>query len=200
MNGGKRFKPIIGLLFLFAAGSCGNAPIQISAVETAPAGGAAAALRSPGDPSDDPAQGSGGVGSLEKAATAATHAVEGTHVLSVQSENGGQIWEVQLGRPDGTEQLMEVDASGDVVSKPRTKDTGRGEKTRVMGIIKDAELSFDDVVKKVSSAVPHGKITHISLDRYTDKVLVWDVDVLTPDGAWHGLKIDARTGAVDKTG
>ncbi|MEV0151780.1 MULTISPECIES: PepSY domain-containing protein [unclassified Nonomuraea] len=200
MNGGKRFKPIVGVLFLFAAGACGSAPIQTSAVETAPAGGAAPALMSPGDPSGDSAQESGGIGSLEKAVAAATNAVEGTKVLSVQSENGGQIWEVQLARPDGTEQLMEVDASGNVVSKPRSKDTGKGEKARVMGIIEDAELSFEDVVKKVSSAVPHGKITHISLDRYTGKILVWDVDVLTPDGAWHGLKIDARTGTVSRTG
>lgn len=176
MNGGKRIKTIIGTIFagsaLLAAAACGSADTQSNAVEAAPAGGAIADLRSPSvppsDPSGDPSQEPGGMASLEKAATAAMNAVEGSTVVSVQSENGGAIWEVQLAGPDGTEQLLEVDASGKVVSEPRAKDTGKGEKARVMGIIKDAELNFKEAVEKVSSSVPQGKITHMSLDRYNN--------------------------------
>ncbi len=138
--------------------------------------------------------------SLEKASTAVMNAVEGSTVLSVQSENGGEIWEVQLAGPDGTEQLLEVDPSGKVISGPRTKDTGEGEKARVMSIIKDAKLTFKEAMEKVSSSVPGGKITHMSLDKYSDNLLVWDVDVVTPDGTWHGIKIDAKNGTVTKNG
>ncbi|NUW33732.1 PepSY domain-containing protein [Nonomuraea sp. SMC257] len=206
MNGRRRTKTTIGTIFagsaLLAAAACGSAQPQLSAVEPAPAGEAAAgpmSLPGPlGNPSGDPGQESGGTAS-EKASAAAMNAVKGSKVLSVQSENGGQIWEVQLAAPDGTERLLEVDASGKV-SAVRVKDTGKGEKARVMGIIKDAELTFEDAVKKVSSAVSQGKIIHMSLDRYNDKLLVWEADVLTSDGTWHGVKVDAKTGTVTKTG
>ncbi|MEV4548570.1 PepSY domain-containing protein [Nonomuraea wenchangensis] len=124
-------------------------------------------------------------------------AVKGSKGLSVQSNNGGRLWEVQLAGPDGTERLLEVDDSGKVSG---VKDTGQGEKARVMGISKDARLSFDDAAAKVSSAVPEGRITHMSLDRYGDDTLVWDADVLTSEGVWRLVKVDARTGAVTKNG
>ncbi|MBN6054747.1 PepSY domain-containing protein, partial [Nonomuraea sp. RK-328] len=135
----------------------------------------------------------------EKAGAAAMNAVKGSTVLSIQSENGGQLWEVQLAGSDGTERLLEVDASGKV-SAVRVKDTGKWEKARVVGIVKDAELTFKDAVEKVSSAVPQGKIIHMSLDKYSDNLLVWDADVITSDGAWHGVKVDAKTGTVTKSG
>lgn len=201
-------KTIIDAIFassaLLAAAACGSADTQSSAVKVAPAGGAVAGLRSSaepsGDPSGDPGQAAGETTSLEKAIAAAMNAVKSSTVLSVQSENGGQIWEVQLAGSDGTERLLEVDASGKVVSGPRVKDTGEGEKARVMGIVKDAELTFKDAVEKVSSSV-RGKITHMSLDKYNDNnLLVWDVDVATPDGSWQGVKVDAKTGTVTKNG
>ncbi|SET82391.1 PepSY domain-containing protein [Nonomuraea wenchangensis] len=126
-------------------------------------------------------------------------AVKGSKVLSVQSNNGGRLWEVQLAGPDGTERLLEVDDLGRV-SGVRVKDTGQGEKARVLGISKDARLSFDDAAAKVSSVVPEGRITHMSLDRYGDDALVWDADVLTSEGVWRGVKVDARSGAVTKNG
>ncbi len=105
---------------------------------------------------------------------------------------------MQLAGPDGTERLLEVDDSGKV-SGGRV-NTGEGEKGRGMGISKDARLSFDDAAAKVSSAVPEGRITHMSLDRYGDDALVWDADVLTSEGVWRLVKVDARTGAVTKNG
>ncbi|MEV7908309.1 PepSY domain-containing protein, partial [Streptomyces anulatus] len=61
-------------------------------------------------------------------------------------------------------------------------------------------LTFKDAVEKVSSSVPHGKITHLSLDRYNNNLLVWDADVVTPDGTWHEVKVDAKNGTVTKNG
>ncbi|MBT2233175.1 PepSY domain-containing protein [Nonomuraea sp. NEAU-A123] len=208
MKAGRRIKTIIDAIFassaLLAVAACGSVDTQSNAGKAAPAGGAAVGLLSPpgpsGDPGGEPGQEPGGTASLDKAIAAAMDAVKGSTVLSVQSENGGQIWEVQLAGSDGTERLVEVDESGKVVSGPRVKDTGKGEKARVMAIVKDAELTFKDAVDKVSSAV-HGKITHMSLDRYNDNnLLVWDVDVATPDGTWQGVKVDAKTGAVTKNG
>ncbi|MGV9777982.1 PepSY domain-containing protein [Streptosporangium sp. NPDC003464] len=185
---------------LLAAAACGSAHTQSGAVRAAPAGGAVAAPVSPsgapGDPSGEP----DGTASLEKVATAATDAVKGSTVLSVQAENGGRIWEVQLAGPDGTERLLEVDASGKVVSGSRVKDTGDKEKARVMGMVKDSELTFGAAAEKVASSMPQGKIVHMSLDRYEDNLLVWDVDVVTPDGTWHEVKIDAKNGTVTKNG
>ncbi|MFG1617368.1 PepSY domain-containing protein [Nonomuraea wenchangensis] len=125
-------------------------------------------------------------------------AVKGSKVLSVQSNNGGRLWEVQLAGPDGTERRLEVDDSGKV-SGGRV-NTDEGEKGRGMGISKDARLSFDDAAAKVSSVVPEGRITHMSLDRYGDDALVWDAGVLTSEGVWRGVKVDARSGAVTKNG
>ncbi|MGA4994653.1 PepSY domain-containing protein [Nonomuraea bangladeshensis] len=146
-----------------------------------------------------PSEPPGGTGAGERASAAAMDAVKNSKVLSVQSNNEGRVWEVQLAGPDGTERLLEVDASGKV-SGARVKDTGEGEKARVMGLSKDARLSFKDAAAKVSSAVPEGRITHMSLDRYGDEALVWDADVLTSEGAWHGVKVDARTGNVTRIG
>ncbi|MET8984592.1 PepSY domain-containing protein [Nonomuraea wenchangensis] len=122
-------------------------------------------------------------------------------VASTRTWNAGlsRLWEVQLAGPDGTERLLEVDDSGKV-SGVRVKDTGEGEKARVMGINRDARLTFEEAAAKVYSAVPEGRITHMSLDRYGDNALVWDADVLTSEGAWHGVKVDARTGAVTRDG
>ncbi|GAA2301743.1 hypothetical protein GCM10010149_58770 [Nonomuraea roseoviolacea subsp. roseoviolacea] len=206
MNGRRRTKTIIGTIFagsaLLAAAACGEARIQPSAVEAPPAGDAVAGLMSSSAPLAEPSGDSGqqsGDTAGERASAAAMNAVEGSKVLSIQSENGGRIWEVQLAASDGTERLLEVDTSGKV-SAVRVKDTGEGEKARVMGIVKDAELTFKDAAEKVSTAVPQGKILHMSLDRYGDNLLVWDADVITSDGAWHGVKVDAKTGTVTKTG
>ncbi|WP_113705403.1 PepSY domain-containing protein [Nonomuraea lactucae] len=127
-------------------------------------------------------------------------AVKGSTLLSVQSENDGQIWGIQVAGSDGTERLLEVDASGKVVSGPRVKDTGEGEKARVMGMVKGSEVTFKEAAEKVSSSVPQGKITHMSLDRYNDNLLVWDADVVTEDGTWHGVRVNAEDGTVTKNG
>ncbi|WP_431897520.1 PepSY domain-containing protein [Nonomuraea sp. bgisy101] len=199
MNGGKRTKAIISAVFacsaLLAAAACGSVDTQSSAVKAAPAG-----LMSPSGMPADPSQEPGGMADLGKVGAAAMAAVEGSTILSVQAENDGQLWEVQLAGPDGTERVLEVDSSGKVVSEPRVKVTGEGEKERVMGIIKDAKVTFQDAVEKVSSAMPEGKIAHLSLDRYSDDTLVWDGDIVSPDGAWQGVKVDAKTGTVTKEG
>ncbi|MEV6160123.1 PepSY domain-containing protein [Nonomuraea sp. NPDC052129] len=199
MNGRNRSKTIIGTIFagsaLLAAGACAGAHTQSGTIKAEPARGVIPLpMSTPGGPQQEP----GDMASLEKAATAATSSAEGSHVLSVQSENDGKIWEVQLAGPDGTERLLEVDASGKVVSEARSKDTGKYEKARVMGLIKDAKVTFKDALEKVSSSVSHGKITHMSLDKYNNDLLVWDVDVVSPDGTWQGLKIDAKSGTVTK--
>ena len=209
-----RIKTIIEAIFagsaLLVAAACGSADTQSGAVKAAPAVPAVAGLMSPsepsepaepsGDPSGGTGQESGDMASLEKASAAAMNAVKNSTLLSVQSENGGQIWEIQLAGSDGSERLLEVDASGKVISGPRVKDTGKGEKARVMGIVKDAEVSFKDAVEKVSASV-RGKITHMSLDKYNkNDLLVWDIDVATPDGGWQGVKVDAKTGTVTKNG
>ncbi|MET9341781.1 PepSY domain-containing protein [Nonomuraea sp. NPDC003804] len=204
MSDRKRATSIIRSVFagsaLLAVAACGSAATQSKAVEAAPAGGAIAGLASPSEMPGDPSQEPGGMAGLEKAGAAAVAAVQGSTILSVQAENDGQLWEIQLAGPDGTERVMEVDASGKVVSEPRVKDTGETEKGRVMSIAKDAKVTFKEAVEKVSSAVPEGKITHLSLDKYNENTLVWDADVVTPDGTWHGVKVDATTGAVTKEG
>ncbi|GHH64835.1 hypothetical protein GCM10017673_08200 [Streptosporangium violaceochromogenes] len=208
MNDGKRIKAIIGTVFtglaLLAAAACESAPTRFGAVKAVPADGAVVGFVSPSGPpsdsDDDPGREPGGTANLEKVGAAAMDAVKGSTVLSFQAENNGRIWEVQLAGPDGTERLLEVDASGKGVSGPRVKDTGKEEKARVMGIVKDSELTYKEAAEKVSSSVPHGKITHMSLDRYHNGLLVWDVDVVTPDGTWHEVKVGAKDGVVTKYG
>lgn len=202
MNGGKRTKAIISALFagsaLLAAAACGSADTQSSAGKAAPVRAAIAVLTT--SPSD-PGQESGDTASLEKAGAAAVNSVQGSTILSVQAENDGKIWEIQLAGPDGTEHVLEVDAAGTAIAEPRVKDTGSGEKARVVALVKDAKQTFKDAVEKVSAAVPQGAITHMSLDRYSDNnALVWDVDVMGPGGTWHGVKVNAEDGTVTTTG
>lgn len=203
MNGGKRVKTIIGAIFAgsaLLAAACGSTHTQSDAIKAAPAGGTIAGLMSPSGPSGGPSQESGGMASLEKAGAVAMNAVKGSMLLSIQSENHGRIWGVQLAGSDGTERQMEVDASGNVVSGPRVIDTGAAEKARVMAMVKDSELTFKDAAQKARSSVPRGKITHLSLDRYSSNLLVWDADVVTPDGTGYEVKIDAKNGTVTKNG
>ncbi|MBO3749082.1 PepSY domain-containing protein [Streptosporangiaceae bacterium NEAU-GS5] len=203
MSDGNRLKTIVGIALagsaLFAAGACGSGDAGFTA---APVGGVDVGLMSSSPSSSDGMQSggadSGDMASLDKVVAAATGAVQGSSVLSVQAENNGQMWEVQLAAPDGTEQLLEVDASGKVLSEPRAKDTGPEEKARVMSIVKDAKLTFQEAMKKVSKEAPNSKITHMSLDKYGDNLLIWDVDVVGQDGNWQALKINAKDGTVTK--
>lgn len=199
MNGGNRTTTIISAVVagsaLLAATACGSADTRSSAARAVPV------IMSPsGPPGGDPGQEPGGTASLEQAGAAARSAVKDSTLLSVQAQNNGQIWEVQLAGPDGTEHVVDMDAAGKAISPARVKDTGAWEKARVMAIVKAAKINFKEAVEKVSAAVPQGKITHLSLDMYDDKRLVWDADVITQNGTWHGIKVDARTGTVTKEG
>ncbi|MEU4541797.1 PepSY domain-containing protein [Nonomuraea dietziae] len=155
---------------------------------------------SPGEPSPGDASPGAGAADLRKAGTAATEAVEGGTIISIEAEDDGRLWEVHVVGSDGVEQQLDVDAeSGDVVSGPTAEDDEAEEKARLMALVKGAELTYEEAAEKVATAVPGGKITELSLDRHEGKV-VWEADVTGSDGTKQEVKVDAKDGTVTKNG
>ncbi|GAA2656924.1 hypothetical protein GCM10010412_027240 [Nonomuraea recticatena] len=153
---------------------------------------------SPGDPSPGEASPGAGAGDLQKAGSAATEAIEGGTIISIEAEDDGRLWEVHVVGSDGVEQQLDVDAeSGDVVSGPTAEDDDAGDKARLMALVKGAELSYEEAAEKVATAVPGGKITELSLDRHQGKV-VWEADVMGSDGTKQEVRVDAKDGTVTK--
>ncbi|GAA3472576.1 hypothetical protein GCM10018965_071290 [Nonomuraea roseola] len=153
---------------------------------------------SPGDPSPGDMSPGAGAADLQKVGKAATEAVEGGTLISMESEDDGRLWEVHVVGSDGVEQQLDVDAkSGDVVSGPTAEDDDAGDKARLMALVKGAELTYEDAAEKVAGSVPEGKITELSLDRHEGKV-IWEADVTGSDGSKHEVRVDAKDGKVTK--
>ncbi|MEV4063141.1 PepSY domain-containing protein [Nonomuraea dietziae] len=153
---------------------------------------------SPGDPSPGEASPGAGAADLQKVGKAATEAVEGGTLISMESEDDGRLWGVHVVGSDGVEQQLDVDAkSGDVVSGPTAEDDDPGDKARLMALVKGAELTYEDAAEKVAGSVPEGKITELSLDRHEGKV-IWEADVTGSDGSKHEVRVDAKEGTVTK--
>lgn len=213
MTGSKRTKAIIGAgvagAALLAAAACAGTPTDAAKAAPAPAvGGAVAGLASPTMPPEpspgemspgEPSPGVGGMEDITRAGTAAMDAVEGGTVVSLEAEENGKIWEVELAEKNGTEQELEVDSSGKVVSGPTAREGDAEDKAKLLALVKGAELTYQDAAEKVAAAVPEGKITELKLDRHKGAV-VWESDVVGSDGTRHQIRVDAKDGTVTKSG
>lgn len=136
---------------------------------------------------------------LEEVAQAAMKAVPGSTLVSMETEENGGLWEVQVVDDKGIEHQMDVESDGaKVVSGPRAEDDeNSGDKARYLDRVKSAKLDYAQAAAKVLAAVPGGRITEINLDSHRDKI-VWEVDVVPPNGSKQDMTVDATDGAVTK--
>ncbi|MFD0477642.1 PepSY domain-containing protein [Nonomuraea thailandensis] len=163
------------------------------AVQSSPTIGTPTATTAPpGSPTSSP-----GAGDLKQAAKAALGAVPGSTLVSIETEENGRLWEVQVVGEDGTEHQMDVEA-GKVVSGPTTEQEDADDKAKHRARVSASKVDYAQAADKIAAAVPEGRITELNLDMKQGRT-VWEADVIAPDGAKHEVAVDAATGAVTRT-
>ncbi|MEV0993936.1 PepSY domain-containing protein [Nonomuraea sp. NPDC050202] len=190
-------KTIIGALVgaSVLAGGCGTVLREAErlAVQSSPTIGTPTATTAPqGSPTGSP-----GAGDLKQAAQAALDAVPGSTLISIETEENGRLWEVQVVGEDGTEHQLDVE-SGKVVSGPTTEQEDNADKAKHRARVSAAKLDYAQAADKIAAAVPEGRVTELNLDTEQGKT-VWEADVIAPDGTKHEVAVDAATGAVTRT-
>ncbi|TYB54190.1 metallopeptidase [Nonomuraea sp. PA05] len=195
-------KTIIGALVgaSVLAGGCGAVVREAErlAVRTSPSIGTPTSASSPSassPPGSSPA-GSPGAGDLKQAAQAALGAVPGSTLVSIETEENGRLWEVQVVGKDGTEHQLDVE-SGKVVAGPTTEQEDADDKAKHRARVSAAKLDYAQAADKIAAAVPEGRVTELNLDTEQGKT-VWEADVIGADGAKHEVAVDAATGAVTR--
>ncbi|WP_344473776.1 PepSY domain-containing protein [Nonomuraea monospora] len=185
-------KTIIGALVgaSVLAGGCGAVVREVErlAVRTSPTIGTPTFASSPA--------GSPGAGDLKQAAQAALGAVPGSTLVSIETEENGRLWEVQVVGKDGTEHQLDVE-SGKVVAGPTTEQEDADDKAKHRARVSAAKLDYAQAADKIVAAVPEGRVTELNLDTEQGKT-VWEADVVGADGVKHEVAVDAATGAVTR--
>ncbi|NBE98094.1 metallopeptidase [Nonomuraea sp. KC401] len=184
---------IIGVLAGAAvlAGGCGTASHQGHEGHELAAGSSP----SIGTPTSGTASPSGPeTGGLKRAAQVALAAVPGSVLVSIETEESGRLWEVQVVEKDGTEHRLDV-AGEKVVNGPATEDADADDKAERRDQVAAAKLDYAQAAEKILATVPEGRLTELNLDTERDRT-VWEADVLTPDGTKHKVAVDAATGEV----
>ncbi|SEG83100.1 Peptidase propeptide and YPEB domain-containing protein [Nonomuraea solani] len=188
-------KTIIGTLVgaTLLAGGCGTVAREMErlAVWSSPTPGTPSATSPPGSATASP-----GPADLKAAAQAALAAVPGSRLISIETEENGTLWEVQVVGRDGTEHEMDVQA-GKVVRGPATEGEDAADKAKHRERVAAAKLDYAQAADKILAAVPEGRITELNLDGEAGRT-VWESDVVTSNGVKREVAIDAATGTVTR--
>lgn len=131
---------------------------------------------------------------LLRAGSLGLEEVANSTVYSIESENGGDVWEVEVVTPDGAKHEMYIAADGQSVAQPPRAD---GQKTKYRERIEGATIDFQQAVEVVLGQVPSARIKELNLD-HDRGVIVWEADVADDSGTARSLKIDAASGEVLK--
>ncbi|MGR6921416.1 PepSY domain-containing protein [[Actinomadura] parvosata] len=180
------------------AGGCGTVLREVErlAVRTSPEPSIGTATSTTATTATTAPQGTPGAGDLKQAARAALGAVPGSTLVSIETEENGRLWEVQVVGQDGTEHQLDVE-SGKVVGGPTTEEEDAADKAKHRARVSAAKLDYAQAADKIAAAVPEGRITELNLDTEQGKT-VWEADVLAPGGTKHEVAIDAATGTVTR--
>ncbi|GGV01331.1 hypothetical protein GCM10010182_18530 [Actinomadura cremea] len=134
------------------------------------------------------------VGAMERAAATALKTAPDTTLTSIETEGDG--WEVQLVTADGTERELLVNGAGTEVVRDEVEQDDRDDRDdrdEHLARVRKAKLDYRDAADAMRASLPGARITELNLDSDGGTV-VWEGDVIGPDGARHALEIDARTG------
>ncbi|MFD8526762.1 PepSY domain-containing protein [Streptosporangium canum] len=156
--------------------------------------------RAPGEPEDSgsPAAPGGTVGTedLRRAGEAALRAVPDSKLISIESEENGRLWEVQVVAADGTEHKLDVEAgTGKVIGKPRVEAEDAGDKAKHKRRVEEAKIGYLQAAEKIEAQVPGGRITELSLNGHNGKT-VWEGDVIDSSRTKRFIMIDAGDGKI----
>lgn len=118
--------------------------------------------------------------------------VANSTVYSIESENEGDRWEVEVVTADGTKHEMYVSRDGSQVVQPPTTD---GQEAEYRERIEGAKLDFEKAVDIIVGQVPGARLQELGLD-HENGTIVWEADVVNESAIARSLEIDAATGKV----
>lgn len=131
---------------------------------------------------------------LVQAGETALTEVDGT-VTSIDDEDRGTRWEVEVTTANGTQNDIETSADGKAVLRGPTPEQDDAEdKAKHRQRVADAKIDFRKAVEIISGAAP-GRITELELDSHNGKT-VWEADVVDNSQTKREVRIDAGTGTV----
>ncbi|MDN6169324.1 MAG: PepSY domain-containing protein [Micrococcaceae bacterium] len=134
--------------------------------------------------------------SLEDAGDAALEEVSDSTVISIETEENGTRWEVQVVTSDGTEHEVDISADdGSVIGSPSTEDDDEQDRQKHQDRVDAAKVDFKEAAAKFRDAVPDARITELGLDD-EHGTTVWEGDLIDDAGAKHEVQIDAGSGDV----
>lgn len=170
---------------------CGSDDDEAAAPPSESASGPSAASPAPSqeDTADDASD-------LIAAGKTALQEVDNSTVISIESEDNGTRWEVQVVTSDGTEYEMDISSDGSkLVSGPRKEDDEPADKAKHRDRVKAAKLDYEAAAKKLLEAIPGGRITELNLDTERGRT-VWEADVIDDSDKKHEVDLDASSGKV----
>lgn len=192
------------MLATTGCGSGAQPPPAAASAAVAPAAAPATTgpqtTQAPGEPEDSgsPAApgGTAGTEDLRQAGEAALKAVPDSTLISIESEENGRLWEVQVVAADGTEHELDVEAgTGKVIGKPRVEAEDAGDKAEHKRRVEEAKIGYLQAAEKIEAQVPGGRITELSLDGHNGKT-VWKGDVVDSSRTKRFIMIDAGDGKI----
>jgi uncharacterized membrane protein YkoI len=134
---------------------------------------------------------------LDDAAAAAVGAVDGSSLLTIETEPGRTVWEATVVTDDGTEHEMLISTDdGDLVDGPTRKVEDAEDKAENRRRVAAAEVGYTAAAESVREAVPDATLTELNLDTFDDRIVAWEGDLHGDNGVRWSVKVDARTGDV----
>lgn len=174
---------------------CASSPAPSDPAATAPATNSAAPTASPSTPADDAAA-TADNGPLLAAVALAIAEVPGSALTSIELEDNGNEWEVDVANTDGVEFRVEVTADGSrVLTGPTEDDDDDEDRAKHRDRLAQATLDLPAVVAAIAAEAGDRRITELSLDSRRDGRVVWEAE-LEGDSARDEVDIDAATAEV----
>lgn len=181
------------LLAIPLIGGCGDDADDDGPPSTASTPASTSSAESPDSKTSDSSGTRGGQQALAAGKTASA-AVGGGAVTSIETEDGGQVWEVKVVTDSGDEHEVVISADGKRVVSGPTKDNGDAEdRAENRRLLEDAELGYRAAIDKVLAA-RDGTITGLNLDAHRGST-VWEAEVRS-GGTPYEVTIDAGSGKV----
>lgn len=129
-----------------------------------------------------------------QAGRTAQAAVPDSTVTSLDLEQNGKAWEVEVTTPDGTQHEVHVSADGSqILSGPSVEHDDADDMAKNVRRMKAATVNFEAAAGKMLSNVPNGTILELELDEENGAV-VWEAEVRDSTGAKSDVHIDAGSG------
>ena len=134
---------------------------------------------------------------LDDAAATAVEAVDGSSLLTIETEPGRTVWEATVVTQDGTEHEMLISTEdGELIDGPTRKVDDAEDRAENRRRVAAAEVGYTAAAESIREAVPDAHLTELNLDTFEDRITAWEGDLHGDNGVRWSVKIDARNGDV----